>query len=72
MSVNLYEPHVFVIPEDDANRQLADGFHLEVDWSRQKQMQVLRVARGWRRVLELFTSQHIAEMDRNPNHSWFS
>lgn len=45
MSVNLYEPHVFVIPEDDANRQLADGFHLEVDWSRQKQMQILRVAR---------------------------
>lgn len=67
MSVNLYEPHVFVLPEDDANRQLADGFHLEVEWSRQKQMQVLRVARGWRRVVELFKSQHVAEMDRNPN-----
>ena len=67
MSVNAYEPHVFVLPEDDANRQLADGFHLEVDWFRQKQMQVLRVARGWRRVLELFKSEHAAEMDRNPN-----
>lgn len=67
MSVNAYEPHVFVLPEDDANRQLADGFHLEVDWFRQKQMQVLRVARGWRRVLEFFKSEHAAEMDRNPN-----
>lgn len=67
MSVNAYEPHVFVLPEDDRNRQLADGFHLEVDWFRQKQMQVLRVARGWRRVLELFKSEHAAEMDRNPN-----
>lgn len=67
MSVNPYKPHVFVLPEDDANRQLADGFHLEVDGSQQKQMQVLRVARGWKRVLELFRSQHVAEMDRNPN-----
>ena len=64
MSVNQYEPHVFVLPEDDANRQLADGFRLEVD--RFQQMRVLRVAGGWRRVLELFKSQHIAEMNRNP------
>lgn len=63
--MNAYEPHVFVLPEDDANRQLADGFRLGVD--RFQQMRVLRVARGWRRVLELFKSQHIAEMDRNPN-----
>lgn len=65
--MNTYEPHVFVLPEDDANRQLADGFQLEVDRFRQKQMRVLRVARGWRRVVELFKSQHVAEMDRNPN-----
>ncbi len=63
MSMNTYEPHVFVLPEDDANRQLADGFRLEVD--RFQQMRVLRVARGWRRGLELFKSLHVAEMDRN-------
>lgn len=28
MSVNKYKPHVFVIPEDDADRQIADGFVL--------------------------------------------
>ncbi len=41
MSVNRHLPHVFVLPEDGANRQLAKGFHLEVDWTRQRQMQVL-------------------------------
>lgn len=28
MSVNKHLPHVFVLPEDDANRQLANGFYL--------------------------------------------
>jgi hypothetical protein len=28
MSVNKYLPHVLVLPEDDANRQLANGFHV--------------------------------------------
>ncbi len=45
MSVNKYLPHVFVLPEDDANRQLASGFHLQVPWDRQRQMQVL--SSGW-------------------------
>jgi hypothetical protein len=29
MSVNKYHPHVLVLPEDDANRQLANGFLLD-------------------------------------------
>ena len=53
-----------MLPEDDANRQLADGFRLEVD--RFQQMRVLRVAGGWRRVMELFKSEHVIEMDRHP------
>ena len=28
MSVNRHQPHVFVLPEDDANRQMAIGFIL--------------------------------------------
>ena len=64
MSVNRELPHVFVIPEDDANRQLANGFHLGLDLTRQ--MQVLLVAGGWRKVLERFRSDHVREMD-NPN-----
>ena len=28
MSVNVYKPHVLVLPEDDANREIANGFLL--------------------------------------------
>ena len=69
MSVNKYQPHVLVLPEDDANRQLANGFHLQVAWTRQRQMQVLPVAGGWNEVLNLFKSEHVLEMDRCPKLS---
>lgn len=64
MSVNKELPHVFVLPEDDANVRMANGFHLRVDWNRQRQMQVLKVAGGWNEVLNLFESVHVKEMDR--------
>ncbi len=66
MSVNKHQPHIFVLPEDDANRQLANEFHKQVDWTRYRQMQVLRVAGGWNEVLNLFESEHAAGMDRWP------
>jgi hypothetical protein len=64
MSVNKDQPHVYVLPEDDANRQLAKGFHLEVDQTRK--IQVLEEAGGWERVLDCFESVHVIEMDRYP------
>lgn len=65
MGVNKELPHVFVLPEDDANRQLAEAFHQYVDWRQYRQMQVLVEAGGWRVVMDLFKSEHITEMDRN-------
>lgn len=65
--VNSYKPHVLVLPEDDANRELADGFHLEVDWSRQRQMQVLRIAGGWREVLKRFSEAEVQGMEKWPD-----
>lgn len=62
MGVNKDKPHVLVLPEDDANVQLATGFHLEVGSIRQ--MQVLPVAGGWSAVLDLFNSDHINGMAR--------
>jgi hypothetical protein len=64
MSANMDRPHILVLPEDDADRQLANGFLLEVDWIRQRQMQVLKVAGGWKKVLECFQSDHIEDMNR--------
>ena len=63
MSVNKYLPHVYVLPEDDANRQLATGFQLDPMLDTRK-MQILDVAGGWRDVLDRFTANHVPEMDR--------
>jgi hypothetical protein len=66
MSVKRERPHLFVLPEDEANLQLATEFLAQVDANRQRQMYVLAVANGWNRVLDLFESVHVAEMDRYP------
>jgi hypothetical protein len=65
--VNKNRPHVLVLPEDDANRQLANGFWLEL--ASPRQMQVLPVAGGWKKVLDCFDSDHKGYMDKYPNRS---
>lgn len=64
MSVNKYKPHVFVIPEDDADRQIADGFvlHARVD---SRQVQVVAPAGGWSRVLDLFKEEYLPLLQQN-------
>jgi hypothetical protein len=63
MSVNRYLPHVFVLPEDDANRKLANGFLMQIPTARQRRIQVLPVAGGWNQVLESFIADHVSAMD---------
>lgn len=62
--INRYQPHVLVLPEDDANRKLANGFLLDLDPSAFTKIQVLPEVGGWRVVLDTFESDHVAEMDR--------
>jgi len=62
--VNKERPHVFVLPEDDLNHELAYGFWLGLEFNKQGQMFVLPNARGWKRVLDIFESEHIFGMDR--------
>jgi hypothetical protein len=64
MSVNSYLPHVFVLPEDDANRQIANGFVLSLST---RQIQVLKEAGGWASVRDRFESDQRSAMERNPN-----
>ncbi|MEA5565944.1 hypothetical protein [Anabaena sp. UHCC 0399] len=61
MSINKYQPHIFVLPEDDANRQIANGFILDPNLNN-RAIQVLPPARGWQKVLEQFTVVHVPEM----------
>jgi len=59
--MNKYLPHVYVIPEDDADRQLADGFvdHHNVD---DRRIKVMPPAGGWRNVLKTFQGEYIQTM----------
>ena len=63
MSADKHQPHVLVLPEDDANRQLANGFLLHQSVSGRR-IQVLPVAGGWKKVLDRFGSDYVREMDR--------
>ncbi len=69
MSVNRQRPHVLVLPEDDANRQIANGFVQEIDHDKTRQTQILPSAGGWKAVLDTFERDHIAGMDEYPNRS---
>ena len=64
MSGNRYRPHVVVILEDDANRQLANGF--KNHWAvAQRNLVVQPEAGGWRAVLDVFESDHVPSMRKN-------
>jgi hypothetical protein len=64
MSVNKYLPHVFVLPEDDANRQIATGFLLSLTT---RQIYVLKEAGGWTYVRDRFVSDQLRGMEQNLN-----
>lgn len=65
MSVNKHLPHVLVLPEDDANRQMANGFVLEVKHYRR--IQILVEAGGWLNVCETFSSEHVKGLRQYPH-----
>ncbi len=65
MSINAYKPHLLVLPEDDANRQIADGFVLDSNCN-YRAIQVLRVAGGWLKVVDVFKSDYLQPMRQFP------
>lgn len=61
MSANKYKPHLLVLPEDDANRQMANGFLLDPNLN-DRVIQILPPAGGWRKVVESFVQDHVNKM----------
>lgn len=62
---NKFKPHVLVLPEDDANRQIANGFMLEPSL-RQRNLQVLPPAGGWAVARDKLKAEHVPELSRLP------
>ena len=63
--MNKYQPHIFVLPEDDANRQIANGFLLDAA-IKARALQVLEPAGGWSYVVSKFENDYIASMRKFP------
>ncbi|HEV3343916.1 MAG TPA: hypothetical protein VG125_26315 [Pirellulales bacterium] len=63
--MNKYAPHVYVIPEDDADRQIADGFVL-YHRVKEARIQVVPPAGGWFKVLETFRDEYIPKLCNYP------
>jgi hypothetical protein len=57
--MNRYRPHVLIIPEDDANRQLANGFVLHHAIAT-RAVGVMIPAGGWTHVLSVFADEYVA------------
>ncbi len=64
MSVNKYEKHLFILPEDDANSQLAHGF-LEHHGIQHRRVQVSNPAGGWGEVLKKFKADYLNRMRKD-------
>jgi hypothetical protein len=55
MSLNKYLPHLIVIPEDDADRQIANGFSTGCI---SKQLRIEREAGGWMKAVDAFVDDY--------------
>jgi hypothetical protein len=66
MSINKHRPHIIVLPEDDANRQIANGFILDLNLNR-RAIQVLPEARGWQNFVKTFTNDYTSTMRLYPH-----
>ncbi|HYX17377.1 MAG TPA: hypothetical protein VE944_24085 [Nostoc sp.] len=66
MSVNKEKPHILVLPEDDANRQIANGFILDLNLDR-RVIQILPEARGWQDVVQKFMNNYASTMRQYPD-----
>lgn len=66
MSANRYKRHVLVLPEDDANRQIAIGFFLKIAG---RAWQILPPAGGWAKVIDDLERVHVITMRQYPDRN---
>ena len=65
MSLNKFIPHVYVIPEDRANEEIANGF-INHDQVKARQIQVLPCGTGWCSVRDKFRIEYVPYLRTYP------
>ncbi|MTJ49312.1 hypothetical protein [Dolichospermum sp. UHCC 0259] len=64
MSPNEYRPHLIVLGEDDAHRQIVNGFCLDLNVNPDV-IQLLENARGWGHIMDEFKDVYIQKLRQN-------
>jgi hypothetical protein len=64
MAVNRLIQHLYIIPEDDANRQMAIGFERD-DRVRPRAIQIVAPAGGWMKALERLKKDYFDLLRKN-------
>jgi hypothetical protein len=64
MSANKDKPHLIIMPEDGANRQIANGFEKSGDFG--NRMQILQPSGGWSSVVSDFNKNESSRMIKYP------
>jgi hypothetical protein len=62
---NKYKPHLLILPEDDANIDLANGFQSHPGINL-RAIQIEHPVGGWLKVLECFKEEHVYHMGVTP------
>jgi len=65
--INKYKPQIIVLPEDDANEEIVNGFILALNVN-ERAIRIERPIGGWKKVLEKF-ADNIVPMMRQNAHS---
>jgi hypothetical protein len=65
VAVNRQRPHLFIVPEDDACRQIVNGFVLKLETPRQ--IQIEAAAGGWIPTRDKVLEEHVPALGANPN-----
>lgn len=60
--INRYKKHIIVLPEDEDNIQIANGFLVHHPNLKERAIQVMGPCRGWKKVVDVFTEEYALEM----------
>lgn len=66
MSANNYLPHLLVLPEDDANRQILVGFKNHRAVVNPRQLDIQNIAGGWLVAVDSVVEEHVRQMRKYP------
>ena len=64
MSVNKYKPHLFVVPEDKADKNFAVGFELDARLAAGS-FQIMPLAGGWLKVINIINDEYVPKLQQN-------